>query len=177
MVGIAVVESGDAAIREIQCKNRDDVCKHVNDRLGNAWTDVEILNWIDYEILLSSNYMLRLVTPEGRWSTSRHAENKADRGDAASVASKRISVETFGIRRDWRSPSWLVQRPLDKDHETQTLHWGTLLEGAEDGWKNDPKKEQKLLQLAVRTSIPGCKLYAKSLPIDCARFLVNGVVI
>ena len=89
---LAVVECEEAAIREIPCKNRDDVCEHVNERLGHGWTDVEILNWIDREFLQSSNYKLRLVTPDGRWSTSRHAENKADRGDVASVASKRLSV-------------------------------------------------------------------------------------
>ena len=91
---MALVVSGEA-IQKIPCEDLRDVFEHIRDRLGQQWNDVEILAWIDTHFLLSSAYTLKLKTNTGKFSVTRHKENQTDRGDAASVASKKKSVDIF----------------------------------------------------------------------------------
>ena len=165
---------GDSVIRVIDCSDLRDCYEHIRDRLGQDYTDVEMLGWIDSKFLLSKNYSLKLITDHGAFAVKRHRENWKDRGDAASISSKEKSVETFSIRQEWRSPPWLVQHEnVENDAEVQSLHWGTLFDGTESGWRKDHAKVKKMIQLAVNTIIQHCRLYSRNITKGAARFLVG----
>ena len=50
---------------------------------------------------------------------------------------------------------------------------GTLCDGTRMAWKKDVDKKNAYVQLAVSMDIDNCDLYPKTLPKDCARFLVD----
>ena len=79
-------------IRVIDCNDLRDCYEHIRDRLGQDYTDVEILGWIDSKFLLSKNYSLKLITGHGSSAVKRHRENEKGRGDAASISSKEHRV-------------------------------------------------------------------------------------
>ena len=163
--------SGD--VREIVCTDRRDIYNHIKDRLGTEWEDVEILKWINDNFRVSANHSIRASTKSGNFALRRHPENTM-RGDKGSRDKKRSSVETFGLRLDWRSPPALVQHPEEgHDDEYLTLSWGTLFEGLGDAARADAEKKQKLVQASLLMDIPACSLYLRSLPKDAARFLVH----
>lgn len=101
-------------------------------------------------------------------------QNNQDRGDTASILSKRDSVVKFSIRQEWRSAPWLVQDPdMSNVENTESLHFGTLLDGAEMAWRADVQKKEQMVQLAVATPIRNSKLYSSNLTRDAAKFLVR----
>ena len=108
------------------------------------------------------DFTLSLLTRAGTWATKRNAANTLDRGDAGSTKERKESVKRIGIRLEWRSPPWLVQGPNRNDDEHyETLHWGTLLDGAREAWLEDVRKENMTLQMAVAQQIPHCKVYRR----------------
>ena len=44
-----------------------------------------------------------------------------------------------------------------RDEEFETLHWATLLEGAELAFKDDSKKANKCVQASIRAGVPHSK--------------------
>lgn len=164
----------DDAIQTIPCDNHRGVFEHIRDRLGQELNDVEILAWIDKHFLLSSAYTLKLNAKTGKLSVTRHAENQQGRGDAASVASKKKSVEVFSTRQEWRAAPWLVQdEDISNDEDTLSLHGGTLLDGAKQADIHDPTNTKTMVQLAMSTPILNCRLYRRAIVKHAARFLVG----
>eukprot|EP00959_Pyramimonas_sp_CCMP1952_P021438 452118-Pyramimonas_sp.AAC.1 len=132
-----------------------------------------MLKWVNDNFRVSANHTIKPTTKAGMFALARHAENCL-RGDKGSVERKRTSVETFGLRLDWRSAPVLVQHADGaKDDEFQTLSWGTLFEGLNEAMKADAGKQNRLVQASLLMDIPGCTLYLRSLPRDCAKFLVH----
>ena len=101
----------------------------MQDRLGNGWTKVEILTWIQGKFRLTNKYtikgLVRVVNGVEVFCAMRHPENR-DRGEEAGVEDKCRSVEMFSIRLEWRSRPWLVMHAdPDLDHMLLLLHWGS----------------------------------------------------
>ena len=145
----------------------------VEERLGDGWNDLEILAWINDTFRISVAFVLSILTKTGKFAIQRHPCNAIDRGDAGSVASKQTSVETFGLRPEWRGPPFLVQHPDEAiEDEFLSLSWGTLFQGTEKAYLADTQKKNKLLQASLASVISGCSVYRRGITRDAASWLV-----
>lgn len=70
------------------------------DRYGHNKTDLELIQLIDRDYLVTADAHVSLLTPEGVWAVTRHPLNQ--RGDEASIQQRQASVESVGIIKDVR---------------------------------------------------------------------------
>ena len=113
------------------------------------------------------------------WTCSRHPLNQ--RGDMASVASRKASVETVGIIQGLRGGAWLLPRDdVLQDpawgsfiQHYHVLHWATLIEGAKLAWEEDTTKTNAVVQLSVTSGLTGCKIFMKKTPAYIIKYLVD----
>ena len=69
-------------------------------RYGHNKTDLELIQLIDRDYLVTADAHVSLLTPEGVWAVTRHPLNQ--RGDEASIQQRQASVESVGIIKDVR---------------------------------------------------------------------------
>ena len=131
-----------------------------------------MLRLVDRDWLVACDSNVSLVTNEGTWAINRHPLNA--RGDLASVLERQNSVEQVGIIRDVRGGAWLVQDEAPSVHDRfSTLHWATLVEGAERAWMNDTLKQNQCVQATVASGLTRTKVYSRRTPIDALKFLID----
>ena len=120
---------------------------------------MELYTCIRNTFLSRASVTLRPLTRSGKCAWKRHPENRI-RGDAGSTAAKQLSVETFGLRLDWRAPPSVVAHadPM-VDDEFELVDWGTLSDGMHNAWLADVSKKNRRVQLAVSLEIPGCDVW------------------
>ena len=99
---------------------------------------------------------------------------KKGRGDKGSVGKKRLSLERFGIRLDWRSPPSVMQHSdAGNEEEVLLLTWGTLSDGLEDARKRDAGGLNPRVQASLLMEITGCDLYSRLTTRDAQKWLVD----
>ena len=115
---------------------------------------------MDQAWLVDNDYALKLLTPEGNWNVERDSCNKLRESESVEI-SRQKSCETVGVIVGLRKSPWtrMPHPVLNKGGKEQLLHWGSLLGGLRRGYFNDPKKENKLIQLAVNSVYFGTKRY------------------
>ena len=100
-----VVDSNDeTTTRVIECDDVSNTHAHIKDRLGTGWSDLEIYEWICSKWRISKHHSTCATTKACKFAWSRAEFNVKGRKSKGGVDKLQTSLETFGIRLDWRSP-------------------------------------------------------------------------
>ena len=148
----------------------DDTYQHFKDFVGHERSDAECAALIDELYMIDGNYTLHLTTSNNEWRVKRGVGNDS-RSNMAAVMSRKTSVENIGLILAMRKSPWLVAPAPGSDGLDEVMHWATILEGTKEAWLADTNRENKLVQLAVSTPIPGCKRYDHRMPMHARKFL------
>ena len=75
----------------------------------------------------------------------------------ASVQQRQKSVESIGVIQDVRGGAWLQQAADVNSRKYLSLHWATLLQGAERAYKADPQRKNSNVQTSVAQGLRRAK--------------------
>ena len=129
----------------------------------------------DFLYLIAKGHRIPLVSGEGEFLHKRHPMN--DRGDAATIQDRCVSVAADGIYQDIRSGAWVKPQ-----HRTVLLlphtkfyfhHYASLLEGTGKAIAEDTAKSNAILQRTVRMGIPNSKVCNYDTPAWGDEYLID----
>ncbi|CAK0887444.1 unnamed protein product, partial [Prorocentrum cordatum] len=119
----------------------------------------------DRDYLLMKGVTVSWFSNKGTFAIKRDPWNSG-RGDKASVAKRKKSIQTIGFVTDARGGADLIQNEdLAADDEYYACHYATICEGVAAAAEEDVNRSNPHVQYTLKLGLPGCKIYRRQTPI------------